>query len=347
MTVGESIKAALAALPKAELHLHLEGSIAPDTVALLAERHGVQLSTEAVKARYQYTDFLGFIEAFKWVTSYLQTPQDYALITHRLADELLEQRVIYAEVTISVGVMLKRTQDVEANFAAIGEVGERYGAKGLRLGWIFDAARQFGSKAAMEVAHWAAKLQAAGVVAFGMGGDELAFPTADFRAVYDFARNEGLHVVVHAGEVGGPESVREALDSLAPERIGHGIAVMRDPALADRLATARIPLENCLTSNLRTGALAKQTGKPDAGIQNHPLPRFLEKGLEVTLSTDDPAMFETDLLTEYCYAASLGLTPLQLSRLAEASFQRAFLPPEEKRTLLEAFRAGLKASGLV
>ncbi len=347
MTAGKSIEAALAALPKAELHLHLEGSMTPETVALLAARHHIQLSAGAVKARYQYTDFLGFIDAFKWVTSYLQTPQDYALITHRLADELLLQKVIYAEVTISVGVMLKRMQDVEANFAAVREVGERYRAKGLRLAWIFDAARQFGAKAAMEVAHRAAKLQSAGVVAFGMGGDELSFPTADFRAAYDFARGEGLHVVAHAGEVGGPESVREAIDFLGAERIGHGIAVMHDAALADRLVTAHVPLENCPTSNLRTGALAKQTGKSDAGIKDHPLPKFLEKGLEVTLSTDDPAMFETNLLTEYSHAASLGLTPSQLSRLAETSFQTAFLPPEEKRALLETFRAGLKTSGLV
>ncbi len=347
MTYGTNLEAALAELPKAELHLHLEGSVAPATLAALAERHGQKLSEKEAAARYDFFDFKGFLELFKWVTSFLQTPQDYSFILRRMADELLRQNVIYAEVTISVGVMLRRRQDVEANFAALRELAERYREKSLRLQWVFDATRQFGAEAAMEVARLAARFRSAGVVAFGMGGDELVFPATDFRAAFDSARAEGLHVLVHAGEVGGPESVRDALDLLSAERIGHGIAVLRDPALTERLAVLRIPLENCLTSNLRTGALAKQTEKCDAWLEDHPLPMFLEKGLQITLSTDDPALFETDLLAEYYKAASLGLSLAQLGQLAEASFQAAFLPPEEKRALLELFRTKRNSLGLV
>jgi aminodeoxyfutalosine deaminase len=334
-------------LPKAELHLHLEGSIRPETAVELARHHGFNISPDAVLARYNYPDFSGFIEAFKWVTSYLRDPEDYALITRRLAEELLRQSVVYAEVTLSVGVMLKRMQNVEANFAAIRETAESVPFRNLKITWIFDAARQFGAQAAMEVAQFAAKCQRGGVVAFGMGGDELAFPTVNFRPAYDYARSEGLHLVCHAGEIGGPESVREAIDILGAERIGHGIAVMNDPALADRLQARRIVLENCISSNLLTGALAKQLNKPGAIAAEHPLPKFLAKGVPVTLSTDDPSMFHTDLLSEYSLAASLGLSDAQLVQLAEQSFLASFLPAEEKRRLHDEFRAAAKSAGLL
>lgn len=347
MTSASKLEAAIAAVPKAELHVHLEGAIAPETASLLSSRRGVKISAEQVAQRYQHRDFAGFIEAFKWVTSLLQSPLDYALITQRLAEDLIRQNVIYAEVTLSVGVMLLRKQDVQANFEAIRDAGDRYAKKGLRLQWIFDAVRQFGAKPAMEVAALAAKLQPEGVVAFGMGGDELGARTSDFRAVYDFARQEGLHLLIHAGEIGGPDSVVDALDQLGVERIGHGIAVMRDPELAKRLANRRIALENCITSNVRTGALAIQTGKPDASITDHPLPKFLEDRIDVTLSTDDPAMFGTDLLREYSLAASLGLDGAAIARLAENSFHAAFVPVEEKRALLQRFRTGLNSSGLL
>jgi len=332
--------------PKAELHLHLEGSIRPATAVALAARHGVTLSLEDVLARYNYPDFLGFIEAFKWVTSFLREPQDYALITQRLCEELLRQNIVYAEITMSVGVMLRRMQDVVANFEAIRETAESVPFGRLRTAWIFDAARQFGADAAAEVARWASKLQHPSLVAFGLGGDELSFPAANFRPAYDLARSAGLHVVCHAGEVGGPESIVEAVEVLGAERIGHGIALMHDPALMDSLALRRIVLENCPASNLCTGALAKQTGIPSASLRDHPLPKFLEHGVAVTLSTDDPAMFHTDLLTEYSRAAELGLSNEQLLRLAEESFHAAFLPPSDKRQLLDDFHAAAKSQGV-
>ena len=199
----------------------------------------------------------------------------------------------------------------------------------------------------MEVARWASKLQNSGVVAFGMGGDELAGPTTSFRPAFDYARQDGLRIVCHAGEIGGPDSVREAVEILGAERIGHGIAVMNDPAVAESLITRRVVLENCPSSNLCTGALAKQTGKLDASLKDHPLPKFLEQGLLVTLSTDDPALFHTDLLREYALAESLGLPGKRMLELAENSINAAFLPPMDKRELLENFRGASKAAGLV
>jgi aminodeoxyfutalosine deaminase len=336
------------ALPKAELHLHLEGSIRPDTVVELARRYDTKLTPEEVVARYRYSNFAGFLGAFKWVTSFLRTPDDYALVTKRLAEELVRQNVVYAEVLVSAGVMLRRMQDVGANLAAIREVAQSVPFSRLRMAWILDATRQFGPDAAMEVARWASKLQYAGVIGFGMGGDELSQPTVNFRPSFDYARNEGLHVMCHAGEVGGPESIREAIELLGAERIGHGIAVMNDPALAQSLATRRTAvLDICLTSNLCTGALAKQTGKLDASLADHPLRKFVEGGLAVTLSTDDPGMFHTNLLTEYSRAASLGLSNARLLEIAEQSFNASFLPPADRRGLLDDFRAASKSAGLV
>ena len=336
-----------AALPKVELHLHLEGSIAPATAAQLAARNGITVSQEEAARRYNYADFNGFLDAFKWVTKFLRTPEDYSLILHRLTDELLRQNVVYAEVTTSVGVMLKRGQDVQANFAALRETADRARDRGLGIQWIFDAARQFGPAAAMEVAQLAARLQMGGVVAFGMGGDELAYPAEDFRAVYTFARSEGLHLVAHAGEVGGPDSIQDAIERLGAERVGHGIAAIRDPALMDSLAARRIPLENCISSNFRTGALARQLEKADPKAEDHPLKKFFDRGVLVVLSSDDPAMFHTDLLSEYDKAAALGFQMSELVRLAQMSFEAAFLPPGEKRSLLESFQSQAKSLGLL
>jgi adenosine deaminase len=347
MTQATQQPTILDALPKAELHLHLEGSIRPETAVELAERHGTQITPAEVAARYRYSDFSGFIDTFKWVTSFLRDPEDYALITRKLAEELVRQNVVYAEITISAGVMLRRMQNVEANFTAIRETAESVPFSRLRAAWIFDATRQFGADAAMEAARWAARLGRSGVVAFGMGGDELAFPAVNFRPAFDLARSEGLRIVCHAGEIGGPESIREAVEILGAERVGHGIAAMHDPVLAESLATRRIVLENCLTSNLSTGALARQTGKAEALLADHPLGKLLERGSLITLSTDDPGMFHTDLLTEYSRAASLGLSTPQLLQLAEQSFNAAFLPPLDKRRLLDDFRAAAKSASLL
>ncbi len=337
----------LHSLPKAELHLHLEGSIRPETAAELAARHHVAISPEELGARYKFTDFAGFLDSFKWITSLLRDPKDYAIVTRRLLEELIRQNVVYAEITISAGVMLLRKQNIEANLAAICETAQNLGYERIRVAWILDCVRQFGPEPAMRIARIAARFQASGIVGFGMGGDELALAAADFRPSFDFARSQGLNLVCHAGEIGGPQSVRDAVEILGAERIGHGIAVMHDRALAESLAARHVVLENCLTSNVATGALARQTGSPGATIADHPLKKLLDAGSLVTLSTDDPAMFSTDLLTEYSRAAALGLSARQLVHLAEQSFRAAFLPLADKRAYVENFRSAAKSFALL
>ncbi len=337
----------LAALPKAELHLHLEGAIEPSTVVELAARQGVSLSQAEAATHYAYRDFAGFLDSFKWVSSFLRSPADYALIAERLTERLLQQNVIYAEVTLAGGVMLLRQQDLLANFAALCEVASRARAQGLRIQWILDAVRQFGAETALEVARAAASLAKDGVVAFGLGGDELAIPTPEFRKVYDFAAANGLHRVAHAGEVGGAASVREAVELLGAERIGHGIAAAGDARVMDFLVARGVPLELCPTSNLATGALARQFGRDSARIEDHPLAQFFRRGMRVTLSTDDPAMFQTDLNREYAFGLQMGLRLDEMVRIAEMSFESVFLPADEKRALHAEFRAQAGALGLL
>jgi len=314
----------LLSLPKAELHLHLEGSIRPPIVSELTARHGLRITEGEVRRRYSYTDFLGFLDTFKWVTSFLRNPEDYALIVQDLAEQLLLQNVVYAEVTLSVGVMLLRNQRPERNFEAILRAAEPFEARGLKLFWIFDAIRQFGPDAAQRVVNAARSAASKKIVAFGIGGDELSIPTVAFRSVYDSAAALGLHRLMHAGEIGGPEKIREAVELLGVERIGHGIAAIHDPSLMDLLADRRIPLEICPGSNILTGALARQLSRPAASIKSHPLPQLLRHGIPVTLSTDDPTMFHTDLATEYRNAHRMGLSESELTSLLQASFTHAF-----------------------
>jgi adenosine deaminase/aminodeoxyfutalosine deaminase len=265
------------------------------------------------------------------------------LALHNLGEQLLSQNVVYAEVTLSVGVMLLRHQSPEKNFEAILAAADSLRSRGLQLKFIFDAVRQFGADAAMKVVEAAERCGSKSIVAFGIGGDELSIPAKEFRAVYDKAGTIGLHRLMHAGEVGGPEEVRQAIELLGAERIGHGIAAIRDPSLMDLLAERRIPLEICPQSNIRTGALAKQLGLSAAQIEQHPLPKLFRHGIPVVLSTDDPAMFHTDLRSEYENAHRMGLQEQELKGIAKMSFEYAFID-ENDRVALQRVGQGTSTS---
>jgi aminodeoxyfutalosine deaminase len=321
------------AMPKAELHLHLEGSIRPAIAVALTARHGIRITQDEVRRRYNYTDFTAFIEAFKWVTSFLRDPTDFALLATDIAEQLLAQNVVYAEVTLSVGVMMLRQQNPQANFEAILEAAEPFEHKGLRLNWIFDAVRQFGADLAYQVVDWAKRCNSPRIVAFGIGGDELSIPTKDFLSVYKHASYCGLRKLIHAGEIGGPQLIRDAVELLGVERVGHGIGAIHDPALMDLLAERRIVLEVCPASNLRTGALARQLGNQAASLVEHPLPQLLRHGIPVVLSTDDPSMFHTSLREEYRHAQEMGLSEAELAGLVANSFDFSFLTAEDRLRL--------------
>ena len=293
----------LHSLPKAELHLHLEGSIEPETLIELG----------GAGNEYDFADFAGFIEAFKRVTGYLRSPADYALITRRLLERLARQNVRYGEITLSAGVVLWRKQDFAAIYEAVrGAAAE----SSVQVYWILDAIRHFGAGPAMEVAKLAAERVNDGVVAFGIGGDEARGPADWFRDVFAFARAQGLRLTAHAGETCGPESIWKALE-IGAERIGHGIASAGDPDLRRELRDRVVPLEVCLSSNLATGVVAS--------LDAHPIRRLYDAGVPIVLNSDDPAMFRTSLTREYELARDhFGFSELELQELAENGFRYAF-----------------------
>jgi aminodeoxyfutalosine deaminase len=314
----------LLSLPKAELHLHLEGSIEPSTLLELRQRHGMDGASAAeVEQRYNYKDFAGFLSAFKDVTGHLRTPEDYELIAYRLMERLKAQNVLHAEVIVSVGVCLWRKQD----FAAIFEGLERGRARGekdfcISLLWIFDAVRQFGAEKAQSVLDLAIQFRDRNVVAFGIGGDERAGPPEWFAGVYARGAEAGLHLTAHAGESAGPESIWGALN-LKVERLGHCLGAEQDPELMEELAERQVPIEVCVTSNLRTGCCSE--------LARHPVRRYFDQGLMLTLNSDDPAMFRTSLVEEYALVqAAFGFNDEHLRELARNSFEASFLPPEKK-----------------
>ncbi len=322
----------LITLPKADLHLHLEGSIDPATLLELSRRHGKPSTSSEIAQLYRYKDFNGFLMAFKAVTEDLQTADDYELITYRLMEKLKADNVLHAEVYVSVGVCLWRKQDFEAIFEGLDR-GRQKGERdfGVSLLWIFDAVRQFGPGAARDVFGTAVRYRDRGVIAVGIGGDELKAPPELFRDAYAYAADSGLHLTAHAGENAGPESIWGALN-LRAERIGHGLTAAQDAELVEELATRQVPVEICLSSNLCTGCCAP--------LGTHPVRQYFDQGVMITLNTDDPAMFRTSLAREYQLAQQLfGFTDEHVRELARNSFEASFLPAEKKLKFLNLFDA--------
>ncbi len=298
--------------PLAELHLHLEGSVEVETLLELDP----SLTRPEIAEATRYSDFEGFIRSYIWVNRKLNSPEHYALAARRLFERLASEGVVYAEVTISAGVILWKQQE----FLPIYEALQREaGASKLRVRWILDATRQFGVHAAKPVFDLAAELANEGVVAIGLGGFEAGGPARWYGDLYKEARDKGLRLLCHAGETTDATSVWEALE-IGSERIGHGIRAIEDPSLVAHLAQKKIPLEICITSNVRTGAVAS--------LKDHPVRRLYDAGVPIILNTDDPALFECSLTSEYDLARrEFGFTEREIEGLVRNSFLYAFEAP--------------------
>lgn len=334
----------LRALPKCELHLHLEGTIVPETLMQLSQRNDAQpLTLHAAQALYVYQDFLGFLMAFKAVSERIQTPADYELITYEMIHRLSEQGVRHAEVYISVGILLKFKQQITVDqMMDAVERGRQRGEQdfGTTIVWIFDAVRHFGPEEAAVVFDHAARLkqQYPTIVGIGIGGDEARGPAADFKDLYAAAKDAGLHLTVHAGENVPAGSIWSAIN-IGAERLGHALSAVNDPELLDVLAEKQIPLELNVTSNLRTGCCPS--------LDQHPVRHYFERGLMITLNSDDPPMFGSNLLEEYeTVQRHFEFTNEQMRELAANSVEASFLPPARKIALLaevERYRGPLPA----
>jgi aminodeoxyfutalosine deaminase len=318
-------------LPKAELHLHLEGTVTAETLVELSARHDrAPLDLAQARALFAYSDFSGFLQAFKAITGELQTPDDYELAAWRMLERLARQGVVHAEVYVSVGVVYYwRRCEFEPLFFGMERARVRAEAElGISVCWIFDAVRHFGPEEAARVFRKAAELRAQfpSIAGIGIGGDERRTGAEPFRALYAEARDAGLRLTAHAGETVGPEGIWAALN-IGAERLGHALSAIHDADLMGVLAERQVPLEICITSNLRTGCCAR--------LADHPVRRYFDAGLMVTLNSDDPALFGSEVEDEYRVAAEgFGFSREQLRELAGNAIEASFLPAERKVDIL-------------
>lgn len=320
----------IAALPKAELHVHHVGSARPETVAALAARHpdaAVPPDVEALREFFTFTDFGHFIEVYLAVVDLLRTPEDIRLLTYEVIEGLAAQRVRYAELTMTPYTSVIRGIQIEAYTEAIEDA--RVAAErdhGVVVRWIYDIPGESGVPAADATITYAVDHAPSTLVGFGLGGPEIGVPRAQFAPHFARARAAGLHSVPHAGESTGPETIWSALRDLGAERIGHGIRAIDDPALVAHLAERRIPLEVSPTSNLATRVVER--------IEEHPIRALRDAGVMVTVNSDDPPMFGTTLCNEYGLAAELlDLDEFGLRALATAAVDASFAPDDVKTRL--------------
>ncbi|MEV4949182.1 adenosine deaminase [Streptomyces sp. NPDC053755] len=312
----------IAGLPKAELHVHHVGSASPRIVAELAARHPdskVPTDPEALVDYFTFTDFAHFIEVYLSVVDLVRTPGDVRLLTFEIARDMARQNIRYAELTITPFSSTRRGIDEAAFMEAIEDARKAAEAElGVMLRWCFDIPGEAGLAAAEETTRLAVDLHPEGLVSFGLGGPEIGVPRPQFKPYFDRAIAAGLHSVPHAGETTGPQTIWDALHDLRAERIGHGTSAVKDPALLAHLAEHRIALEVCPTSNIATRAVTH--------LDEHPLKEMVDAGVLVTINSDDPPMFGTDLNNEYAVAARLlDLDERGLAALAKNAVEASFL----------------------
>lgn len=324
-------------MPKAELHVHLEGSVRPKTLFELAERNGIDLPAKdeaGLEAFYTFRDFNHFIDVYIEVNRCLCTSDDLALITRELGEVAAEQHVRYLEVTISPGSFVKwgKLSFEEFHEGVLDGARQARELWGVEMRFVVDIVRGSGLGYSWNTARWAASVAGDGIVGIGLGGIEVGHPPEDYAELFDYGLAAGLRSTPHAGETVGPVSIWGAVRALKAERIGHGIRAIDDPQLIAALCERGITLEICPTSNVRTGAVGS--------IAEHPIRRLYDAGVPLTVNSDDPPMFGTTMLDEHFLLANeFGFNLDDLEAINLQAIRASFLPDADRRRLDAEFRA--------
>jgi aminodeoxyfutalosine deaminase len=322
-------------LPKVELHCHLEGSMSSATVKALASRHHPDWSwvwSGDIPDHFSFVDFPDFGRQYLFGLSLLRNEEDLATVTDDLAATLALQNVRYAELTTTAFSHLAGSMPPEVYRDGLDEGRRRAAARGVEIGWVIDIPRDLEMPDdTTTVDYLESGLTPEGLVALGLGGYEVGFPAAPYTSHFERARALGLRSVPHAGETEGADSVRQAVEELGADRIGHGVRVLEDRDLTARIADAGILCEVCPTSNFLLGVVDD--------IDDHPLPRMMEAGLNVSINTDDPGWFDTDLVTELRIATDLGVDRDTHLRLQRGALAASFAPPTVRRAIAEELDA--------
>jgi adenosine deaminase len=329
--MSQTIDDRIRAMPKVELHVHLEGSIRPETLLTLARRNNKPLpfdTVEGLREWYRFTNFRHFVEIYVAITNCLKTPDDIELIAREFLQGQAEQNILHSEVTYTALTVCDLTGiDFDAQLDAINRArawAER--ELGVTMALIVDIAREVSAERGRITAEWVADAQGRGVDALGLGGYEVGHPPFKHAHAFDAARGRGVISIPHAGETEGPASIWGAVRRLGARRIGHGVRCLEDPALVAHLRAQQIPLEVCPSSNVCLGVAPS--------LAAHPLPRLIEAGLNVTINSDDPPLFNTTLTDELLRCAhTFGFDFETLQQLSINAVRASLMAPERKRAV--------------
>lgn len=318
------------AMPKAELHCHIEGATPPALALSQARRYGIDTSGFIRDGEYAWQDFTSFVASYDATANLFRTEEDYALLAETYLTEIAGAGAIYSELIVSpdqgdaVGI------GADAYIAGLAEGAERAKTKtGIETRLLIVGIRHFGPERVVRAAEYAARRPHPLVTGFNLAGEERMHRVADFTRAFDIARDAGLGITIHAGELSGAFSVRDALDHVRPSRISHGVRAIEDAALVKRLADEGVVLEVCPGSNVALGVFAD--------FRSHPLRALHEAGVRVTLNSDDPPFFHTSLAREYEVASTImGFSDADILGMTRTAIEAAFVDETTRQRLLSA-----------
>ncbi len=322
------------AIPKVELHLHLEGAIPLETIFNLIKRAGGEESIknlDDLRRKLIYTDFANFIDVWTWKNTFIRMEEDFEEIVYRVLESLSKQNVKYVEAFYSPGDFWRVGLSVKGITEYLIKGKERaYHDFGIQSELIIDLIRDHGPERSMQYLEEATPYLGRGVIGIGLGGSEQSFPPEPYAFIYKEARERGFRLTAHAGEAAGAKSIWAAVEKLGVERIGHGARANEDPKLVFLLKERQIPLEMCVISNVKTGVCSS--------IEVHPIKQYFQQGLMVTVNSDDPTMFNTTINQEYLVLVQeLGFTVSELKRLSLNGINASFMSDENKKLMRSRF----------